>query len=400
VKKSRLITKINETIEIATQNTFYRGRISKIHCLEDMNNMPILTKEMLLKLSPSDFLENCSIPLYEYHESSGTTNEPLITWFSRNDFMSYVEQLNESAVNIGKNDIVLIRFPYALSVPAHTFTQLVHKNGGCVIHAGRGDNHCTFIKAIEVLRCARATILACNVQEAFNLAYVAQAAGYDLKEDFNLRAICTAGEVLTNARKKRLEELFKIPVYNFYGTTELGNLGVTKEDETLYASTDHFYFEVLDPLNYKPVPYGEKGILYVTTLSKEIFPFIRYCTGDVVSISPNKKPDDRHLLELKHFGRYNDVIRYGEKLITFAEIQNALLELSDEMVGNMWRIRRLDNCLEFIVESDIAIHENTEKITLNLDIPYKFKYVPKGTIFDSQKYVREKVIGKPEYFIK
>lgn len=396
---NNLLEKLNKSIEIAQKNNFYKGKIHQIKKLEEILEFPALKKEDLLQLSIYDFIQDSHSDLYEYHESSGSTNIPLTTWFSKNDFMAYVSQLNESPIAFNENDMVLIRFPYALSVPAHTFTELVHKNGGCVIHAGRGDNHCSFSKVVQLLVKTKATIFASNIQEAFILAAIAQASGYDLRKDFNLRAICTAGEVFTNARKNRLEELWGVPVYNFYGTTELGNLAITDKDETLLASTNHFYFEALNPKDLKPVTMGEKGILYVTTLSKNCFPLIRYCTRDVVTITNNENGDLKHLLKIKHYGRDSEVIAYGDKKITFADVQNAMLSLSSDVIGNMWKIKRLKEGFQIIAESDRVNEIDAKKIKLNFDIPHEIKLVEKGTIFDVHRYMNEKIAGKPVYFI-
>ena len=81
--------------------------------------------------------------------------------------------------------------------------------------------------------------------EIFLLGYVAKKMGYDTKKDFSLRAICTAGEVLSEARRRRLEVLWGVPIYNFYGTTELGNLAVSDNDINLKVSDKNFYLEVL-----------------------------------------------------------------------------------------------------------------------------------------------------------
>lgn len=35
-----------------------------------------------------------------------------------------------------------------------------------------------------------------------------------------------------------------------------------------YIWEDHFYPEILDPVTKLPVPYGEEGVLVITTLTK------------------------------------------------------------------------------------------------------------------------------------
>lgn len=47
-----------------------------------------------------------------------------------------------------------------------------------------------------------------------------------------------------------------------------------------YIWEDHFYPEILDPVTKQPVPYGEEGVLVITTLTKKQ---CRFCvTGPMI----------------------------------------------------------------------------------------------------------------------
>lgn len=391
---SCILAKFNKTIEIALKNDFYKNRVKKINDIKEIKNFKTLKKTELLSLTAEEYLQGNSGILYEYHESSGSTSLPLMTWFTKNDFMAYVKQLEESPICFHSKDIVLVRFPYALSVPAHTFAQTVHMNGGCVIHAGRGDANCTHEKVIDILIKTRSTIFACNVQEAFLLGEIAQKKGFHLKEDFALRAICTAGELFTDSRKKRLEKLWGVPVYNFYGTTELGNLATTNNDSILNASKEHFYFEVLDEYTGAEVRDGEKGILHVTTFSKESFPFIRFNTGDIVVKNTDLLQDT---IQLKHFGRITERIECMGKRITFGELQNEFLSMPEDVIGNFFRINKNLKEVEIVAESNYYNEISGEEIKLNIDIPYSVTLVKKGTVMNLDRYMNQKVMGKPQY---
>lgn len=388
---NRILDKLNKTINIAKNNPFYSG-IGNISSLSEFKQLPTLEKEDLLKLEPDDFLRGYEGHLYEYHETSGTEEVPLITWFTKDEFMGYVEQILESPVNFNESDRVLIRFPSALSVPAHTFTEVVHRRKGCVLHAGRSDRNCGYKRAITLLLKFKATILAGNVLEIFLLGYVAKRMGYDLKKDFSLRAICTAGEVLSEARRRRLELLWGVPIYNFYGTTELGNLAVSDNDIELKASSKDFYFEVLDEKSKKTVDEYEKGILYVTTLRKESFPLIRYNTKDIVSLY--QKNGETYI---KHFGRQSDVIKLHNKVITMYDLQEAFLSLPIEVVGDFWKIMKHDDFIEIIAESPIYWKHNS--IRINADFPYKLTLVPEGRIVSIENLMVEECFGKPAYYL-
>ena len=178
--------------------------------------------------------------------------------------------------------------------------------------------------------------------------------GYDTKKDFSLRAICTAGEVLSEARRRRLEVLWGVPIYNFYGTTELGNLAVSDNDINLKVSDKNFYLEVLDEKNKRPVGFSKKGILHVTTLRKECFPLIRYNTKDIVSLW--KK--DGHMY-IKHFGRQSDVVKIHNKVITMYDLQDIFLSLPTDVVGDFWKIMKHKNFIEIIAESPMYWKQNS-----------------------------------------
>lgn len=394
---SWVVEKFNKTVEQALRYDFYRNRIRKIGHLNEIKNFKTLEKTDLLALRAEEYLQGNTGSLYEYHESSGSTNIPLMTWFTKKDFMAYVEQIDESPVQFGKDDIVLVRFPYALSVPAHTFSKTVHLHGGCVIHAGRGDLNCTQERVLDLLLKTKATILACNVQEAFILGELAVKKGLHPAADFALRAVCTAGELFTDARKKRLEKLWGVPVYNFYGTTELGNLATTDQDALLNASAKHFYFEVLDENTGEEVVDGAEGILHVTTFSKECFPLIRFNTGDIVV---KNKDAPQGSIRLKHFGRTTERIECKGKRITFGELQNEFLALPQKVVGNFFQIHTSPERVELVAESDCCHEISGEEIKLNIDIPYTITLVKKGTIMNLDSYINQKIIGKPQYIFK
>lgn len=389
---NEILEELNRTINIAKRNPFY-DEIQQVSSISEFEELPTLEKEELLKLKPEDFVRGYEGHLYEYHETSGTEETPLATWFTKADFMGYVEQILESPINFNENDRILIRFPSALSVPAHTFTEVVHRRNGCVLHAGRSDRNCGYKRAITLLLKFKATILAGNVMEIFLLGYVAKKMGYDTKKDFSLRAICTAGEVLSEARRRRLEVLWGVPIYNFYGTTELGNLAVSDNDINLKVSDKNFYLEVLDEKNKRPVGFSKKGILHVTTLRKECFPLIRYNTKDIVSLW---KKDGQ--MYIKHFGRQSDVVKIHNKVITMYDLQDIFLSLPTDVVGDFWKIMKHKNFIEIIAESPMYWKQNS--IGINVDFPYKLTLVPEGRIVNIEGLMKEESYEKPTYYLK
>ena len=92
-------------------------------------------KEDLQNHSPYGFVAANKEDLLQYHESSGTTGQPISAWFSEKDLDDITTSINDCGVHFSKQDKVLIRFPYALSTISHFLHQAAQKNHACVIPA-------------------------------------------------------------------------------------------------------------------------------------------------------------------------------------------------------------------------------------------------------------------------
>jgi phenylacetate-CoA ligase len=95
------------------------------------------------------------------------------------------------------------------------------------------------------------------------------------------RSILASGEKIYPHQKDLLEEVFKCPVYEGYGTNEFANVAHQCERRKgLHMFTDLFYLEVLHESG-RPAEPGEVGEIVVTDLSNLYMPFLRYRTGDL-----------------------------------------------------------------------------------------------------------------------
>lgn len=396
------VDKINEGICFYRKFDFYKRKSNKdtITGIDELKDFPVVNKDDLRALRPYELLNVDIKEIVEYHESFGTTGEPVSMWFTKSDFDSYVNQINESAVNFNENDIALIRFPYAISVPAHIFTSAIKQRGGCIIPASRGTLVTPYTRVIKLMKKLNVTILACNPHEAFLLAKVSNLMGINPKKDFKqLRAICVAGEMLSNERKKRLEKVWNVEIYNFYGTTETGNMATSCKNGNLHCSDKDFIFEVLDPVTREKVNNGEKGILHITTLKKEASPLVRYNLDDVVEIKYQKCKCGLHTPTLIHYGRYSDRVEINGRVYFYRELEEELL--SHKEIGNEWKIRIEKNEVVFIVEyEDLENKKRIENVKLNLDISYRIEIVEKGSIINLDELVKVEPFGKPIHIEK
>lgn len=85
--------------------------------------------------------------------------------------------------------------------------------------------------------------------------------------------------------RRQLEDLWGCPVYDNYGTNEMGLGGFECQcKDGLHLMEDCSFFEVVDPDTNRPVPNGEVGNLVVTILHRRIPPIIRFNLRDLERI--------------------------------------------------------------------------------------------------------------------
>jgi len=97
---------------------------------------------------------------------------------------------------------------------------------------------------------------------------------------FSPGAIMTSAGVLFPEIRKRVEEVFGVPLFDNYGSRETGGIACNcKKNEGLHLIPDVHYVEILDD-NLREVSLGKSGEIVVTLLTNYTMPLIRYTIGD------------------------------------------------------------------------------------------------------------------------
>jgi phenylacetate-CoA ligase len=114
------------------------------------------------------------------------------------------------------------------------------------------------------------------------LAHLADAAEAADAPTIRPRAVCTGGEVITDAVRRRIARAFGAPVYNCYASEEFRVIAwECRETGELHTCNGHVIVEVLK--DGRPAAPGEDGELVATSLFSYAMPFIRYRLGDIVT---------------------------------------------------------------------------------------------------------------------
>jgi len=172
------------------------------------------------------------------------------------------------------------------------------------------------------------------------------------------------GEVFSDSMKDKLAEGLGVEVFDIYGITETGGVGMGMEcpaHDGLHIWEDHHLIEIVDPATGEPVPDGSLGELIVTALTREALPAVRYRTGDLTRIvSRDRCACGRtHVRIAPITGRTDDMLNFRGVTFSPWQVEQALMEIPG--VGANYRIVVDDtegySHVKVVVEADSKVTE-------------------------------------------
>lgn len=229
-------------------------------------------------------------------------------------------------------------------------------------------------------------------------------AKYLQKNDLYLNTICPSlqvcivtSEMLLEEDKKLLEERFRIPIINEYGSAELDIIALENPEGVWKINSETLYVEILDE-NDQVLPYGEEGRIVVTSLYNKAHPMIRYEVGDI-GILDEKSTLQNPILK-KLIGRTNDVaiLPSGKKSpgMTFYSITKKLFE-DDGNVKEFVITQTKPDTFEIDYTSDIEL--TTKEITEIEQVLGQFLEPNLTYIFSRKEQIQRSKSGKLKQFI-
>lgn len=371
--------------------------------LSRLEDLPLTTKEDIRATAPFGTLAVPMRQIAQYHESFGTTGTPTPSWFTAEDMETGGQQLLQSGVHLSADDVVLIRFPYALALPAHLMQRAALHVGATVVPASSRNLVTSYTRVLQLMQKLHVSVLAALPREVELLAETARLLGIDLQRDFpHLRAICVAGELVVEGRRNYLQQDWKVPVYNFYGSTETANIATTCTEGVLHIAEEDFYVEVLDENLSEPVQWGQRGRAVVTTLSHQGSPLLRYDNRDIISVQQGICACGRTGRQLTHYGRLDDRLLVSGRMLDAKDIHDAVYDLVPVPVT--WKVVQHQEQLQVRLESEQQGQwceaELQQHFEHRLQVPVIVEVQRSGTILDRQHLLHIAQTGKPVYIEK
>ncbi len=190
--------------------------IFQLQCEKSNNNISYHIKGRMTPRSEKNRLpQDEDIALLQF--TSGTTADPKIVPRSHRN-ICFSNQQRKEEMRLQSTDKVLITFPSYRGITL-TDTMVVLTSGGTVIYTDS-------IEARQILSSAEKhdpTIILGSPVVFSSLSAYAEKHGYRYTNS-HLKYIRTSGAPLDDKLAQRLAEIFKVPVYEGYGSTECGNI--------------------------------------------------------------------------------------------------------------------------------------------------------------------------------
>ncbi len=120
----------------------------------------------------------------------------------------------------------------------------------------------------------------------------------------SMRVCIVTSEMLFEVDKLLLEERFRIPIINEYGSAELDIIALENPKGIWAVNAENLFIEILDE-NNKVLSDGKEGKIVVTSLYNKAHPMIRYEVGDI-GVLDEKSTAKNPILKMLT-GRTNDI---------------------------------------------------------------------------------------------
>jgi phenylacetate-CoA ligase len=248
--------------------------------VDDLVKLPVLTKadirsnleNLVSRRSPSSSLL--------LRRSGGTGNQ--ITFFTTKDDLSWVVAAEYRAYSWAQyrlGDPCVLFWGSQMDLAKHS--NMLNELAAALKRMSVLNAYVVSDEILEKWACLLKNFSPAIVRGYASSVYMI--AKYLLKRGFDFvrpRAVITSAETLLDYMRKTIEEAFCCPVFDFYGSREIGSIAAECEEHSGYhISAENVVMEFVREGEH--VSTGEEGAVLVTNLRNFGMPFIRYNMEDV-----------------------------------------------------------------------------------------------------------------------
>ncbi len=364
----------------------------------DVMRLPTMDKEDLRLAYPAGFLCDDMRNIREMHMSSGSTGTPIAMLYTQHDLEQWAECMARCYRMAGcrEGDPVQITPSFGLFNGGFGMYHGARKAGLLILPTGAGNT----ARQIRLARDFGTRVITGVVSYGIRvLEELSREADKSLPK---LEIGIFGAETFSDSMRKTLKEGLGIEPFDVYGMTETGGVGTLGQDcrshSGIHVWEDHYLIEVLDPNTLAPVPDGQPGELYVTALSRQAVPVIRFRTGDITRVVSRAACScgRTHVRIAPISGRVDDMLII--KGINFfpSQVEQALLEIPGVLPNYQIIVteRRGVKDVRINVETDGSV----TGFTVEKHLKERLGFSPKGDVFPAGGLPRQEGKAKRVFY--
>ncbi|HUT31701.1 MAG TPA: phenylacetate--CoA ligase [Sedimentisphaerales bacterium] len=259
-----------------------------VKAIDDIKKLPFTTKIDMRDNYPYGLFSAPQNEIVEIHVSSGTTGNPTLVGYTRDDVKLWSDVMARTLCCAGAEpgNTIQIAYGYGLFTGGLGFHYGALEMGLRIIPTSAGQT----ARQLKIMQDFKPEIIACTPSYALYMAEEVKQLGMDPAKG-NWKIGVFGAEPWSESMRQEIEEIWNMSATDVYGLSEIIGPGVAQEctyKDGLHIFSDVFYPEIIDPETGEDVSPGSDGELVITTLTKQGIPLIRYRTRDIVSMNLEK----------------------------------------------------------------------------------------------------------------
>ena len=352
LQSERLVKQVKNVYENVA---FYRKKMDEagvkpedIKSIDDIGKLPFTTKEDLRENYPFGLLAVPQSKIARVQGTSGTTGKLTLASYTEKDVDVWGECVARALTMAGltEEDKLHVCYGYGLFTGGMGLDLGARALGCMSIPMSSGNTQ----RQLMCMEDFGATAFACTPSYAMYLAEAAKEAG--IVERLQLKTGINGAEPWTDEMRHQIEDTLNVNCFDIYGLCEITGPGVACDcihHKGLHVYEDHFFPEILNPVDHTPCAEGETGELVFTTLSKEGMPLIRYRTKDLTSIEYGKCECGRTLARIQKFkGRTDDMKVIRGVNVFPTQVEATLLSVGEGVAPHYMMVVDRENNLDVL----------------------------------------------------
>ncbi len=357
-----------------------------------------MSKEDLRLAYPAGFLCEDISTVREMHMSSGSTGTPIAMLYNEHDLDQWAECMARCYVMAGcrPGDPIQITPSFGLFNGGFGMYHGARKAGLFIIPTGAGNT----ARQIRLARDFGTRILSGVVSYGIRVLEELRACADQTLPHLQIGIF--GAETFSDSMRDTLRSGLGIDTFNIYGMTETGGVGTLGQDcpahGGLHVWEDHYILEVLDRDTGVPVPDGEYGELYVTSLTRQCVPVIRFRTGDITKILSREKCacGRTHVRIAPVSGRVDDMLII--KGINFfpSQVEQALLEIPGVLPNYQIIIEENQGVKD--VRINVEAQPQVTGFIVEKHLKERLGFSPKGDVFPAGGLPRQEGKAKRVFY--